>query len=382
MGILNVFSHSSPMYDVAIVGAGPSGIGVAAILKDLGCENYIILERHQPGYSFTKWPEETKLITPSFTTNFYGQMDLNAVVQGTSPAYSLGMEHPSGRDYARYLNLAVEHLDLPIRAPFDVSAVEGEGGYFRIKAQDGSSIDAKYVVWAAGEFQYPREDSFLGAEHCRHYAHIERFSDYSGKNAVVIGGYESGIDAAIHLSRQGKTVKVIGKTPFWTINTTDPSNNLSPFTRERLTEEMAKGRIELIGDTRVVEVEFADGIYRIHTDASSIAIESPAQPILATGFLSSLSVVREHFAFPEDDWIPSLTQEDESVIAPGLFLVGPQVRHDSIIFCFIYKFRQRFGVVARALGHRLGLDTTKTEKYRQEGLLMDDLSCCSQECSC
>ena len=67
---------------------------------------------------------------------------------------------------------------------------------------------------------------------------------------------------------------------------------------------------------------------------------------------------------------------------PDCFLVGPQVRHDDLIFCFIYKYRQRFGVVANAIGERLGMDTTPLETYRNEGLYLDDLSCCGEECVC
>ncbi len=32
------------------------------------------------------------------------------------------------------------------------------------------------------------------------------------------------------------------------------------------------------------------------------------------------------------------------------------MRHDRRIFCFIYKFRQRFGLVAEEIAFRLGLD--------------------------
>ena len=73
---------------------------------------------------------------------------------------------------------------------------------------------------------------------------------------------------------------------------------------------------------------------------------------------------------------------DESTKTPGLFLVGPQVRHENLIFCFIYKYRQRFGVVANTIGKALGLDTSMLEQLRHEGLYLDDLSCCSGECEC
>jgi hypothetical protein len=58
------------------------------------------------------------------------------------------------------------------------------------------------------------------------------------------------------------------------------------------------------------------------------------------------------------------------------------VRHEGHIFCFIYKYRQRFAVVARAIAVREGLDQDVLESYRQWGMLLDDLSCCGQQCEC
>jgi len=110
-------------------------------------------------------------------------------------------------------------------------------------------------------------------------------------------------------------------------------------------------------------------------------IKTLTPPILATGFEGSLRLVRKHFELREDGF-PLLTDEDESTAAPGLFLAGPAVRHDKHVFCFIYKFRQRFAVVARAIGQRLGLDTSALDTYRQWGMFLDDLSCCGQECVC
>ena len=78
------------------------------------------------------------------------------------------------------------------------------------------------------------------------------------------------------------------------------------------------------------------------------------------------------------DW-PSGMQ----LIMSNLFLVGPSVRHDDLIFCFIYKYRQRFAVVAKAIADRLGLETEEFEKtYRRWGMFLDDFECCGEQCVC
>ena len=81
-----------------------------------------------------------------------------------------------------------------------------------------------------------------------------------------------------------------------------------------------------------------------------------------------------------DDGLPLLSEKDESTITSGMYLCGPTVRHDNLVFCFIYKYRQRFAVVAKAIATSLGLPAEDLESYRQWGMYLDDLSCCGEEC--
>ena len=369
-------------FDVVIVGAGPAGIGIAAMLKDLGLKRMIVLEREKVGATFDKWPKEMQLLTPSFTTNFYGHLDLNAVISGTSPAYMLRKEHPTGKEYARYLRDVSDYFDLPVIEHINVEKVLRSGGSFKVHTAEGKLIESRFLIWAAGEFQYPNTNSVLGAELCLHNSRVKSWKHIKGDEICVIGGYESGIDAATHLSRLGKKVRIFDRDRSWSEKTTDPSENLSPFTLERLRQEMIHDRIELVGESMVREIRLVQDKYLIYVKGKSLPYQSAGPPVLATGFKSSLVIIKELFDWEKNESYCLLNDQDESTKTPGLFLVGPQVRHDNLVFCFIYKYRQRFGVVANAIGQRLGKDTTMLEPYRNEGLYLDDLSCCGEECVC
>jgi putative flavoprotein involved in K+ transport len=368
-------------FEVIIVGAGAAGIGTAIILRELGVEAFTILERHEIGASFARWPEEMRFITPSFTSNAFGLLDLNAVALNTSPAYTIGREHPTGREYAEYLKVIAGHFALPIREGVEVLAVEplpdGEG--FVVHTSAGEFRSA-FVIWAAGEFQYPRTYPFPGAEHCRHNAGVRTWREIEGDEATIIGGFESGIDAAYHLVMAGKRVRVLDSAASWENEGSDPSLALSPYTRERLDAALETGRLELVGGALVTEVERAAGGYLIR-DADGDEWRTATAPILATGFTGSLDLVRDLFDRDEEGRVV-LSERDESTRVPGLFVVGPQVRHGRAIFCYIYKFRQRFAVVAEAIGERLGLDLRLLELYEDSNMLLDDLSCCDAECAC
>ncbi len=44
-------------HDVVIVGAGPAGVGMSAMLTDFGIEKMIAIERGKVGETFDRWPE-------------------------------------------------------------------------------------------------------------------------------------------------------------------------------------------------------------------------------------------------------------------------------------------------------------------------------------
>ncbi|MEM7134037.1 MAG: NAD(P)/FAD-dependent oxidoreductase [Chloroflexota bacterium] len=367
-------------FDVIIVGAGPAGVGMGVTLQEMGLENFILLDRHEVGASFARWPAEMRLITPCFTSNGFGPPDLNAVTYHTSPAHMLQKGHPTGLEYAYYLKNVAEHFELPIRTGVEVEAVKpnATGQGFEVQTSIGQ-LATQFVIWAAGEFQYPWLDPFPGAEHCLHNSTVSSWAKLEGDSFVVIGGYESGLDAAYNLSKRGKEVVVLDRQFRWESRPTDPSRGLAPFTHSRLRSALNKGRLDLQGDVTIDGVERNGQGYFVFAEDGRMW-HSPTRPILALGFSGSLTLVDNLFDWHEEGY-PLLTEQDESIETPGLFLVGPEVRHGQVIFCFIYKFRQRFAVVAQAIGERLGLETEALEMYRRHHMFLDDLSCCNVECA-
>ena len=302
-------------YDVIVVGAGAAGIGCGLMLtKTFGVDKcrVLLVERGDVGETFHRWPEEMRFISPSFNQQGWtDSFDLNSIAHGSSPAFSLHSEHPSGKEYAAYLAAIAKMNGLQIRRHTEVTSIRpigggrGEGGtnndtnddmedddnyddndddlpLFSVDVQstststvNGSSnnektevnnetLTARYIVWAAGEFQYPQaprttstlaptttattmtaeeeekkqEDTTStdtnGEELCMHNSQVRSWADLPGNDFVIIGGYESGIDACVNLSRAGKRCKVLASTPCWNIKTSDPSLELAPYTAGRL----------------------------------------------------------------------------------------------------------------------------------------------------
>ncbi|MEL6712478.1 MAG: NAD(P)/FAD-dependent oxidoreductase [Planctomycetota bacterium] len=372
-------NSSTHIYDVIVVGGGAAGVGIGVALQHADVENFLVLDRHMVGASFAMWPAETRFISPSFATNAIGMLDLNSVAIGVSPAYSLGVEHPTGEEFAKHLVSVADYFELPVREDTEVLEITRTDDHFVVRTNEGRLL-AKHVVWAAGEFQYPVEGVIDGSEHCRHTATVERYGDLDGDEFLVIGGYESGIDAAYHLALQGKRVTVLDSECPWDDESSDPSIALSTYSLERMRDPLFKKHVELFANTPVAAVA-AEGDAFAVTSEEGRRFETGRPPLLAAGFAGSHRLVDDLFE-QRSDGFPLLNKDDESTITPGLFLCGPSVRHGNNVFCFIYKFRQRFAVVAKKIATSLGLEAEYLESYRDWGMYLDDLSICGEDCVC
>ncbi len=366
-------------YDVLVIGGGAAGVGVAVTLKHAGIENFAVLERGRVGASFASWPAETRFITPSFPTNSIGMLDLNSIAIGVSPAYSLEVEHPTGREYAAHLKDIVEFFDLPVLEKVEVLRVTKDGEDFCVDTAEGI-LRAKHVIWAAGEFQYPSTNGFVGSDLCRHTATVASYEKLEGDDFIIIGGYESGIDAAFHLAFNDKRVRLFDRGCPWKDESSDPSVALSTYSLERMREDWFGNFVELSPNTQINTVTKTDEGYEVTTQSGE-TYQTSVPPLLAGGFIGSHMLVADLFEQREDGY-PLLNEQDESTIVPGMFLCGPAVRHENHVFCFIYKYRQRFAVVAKTIATSLGLPAEELEAYRQWGMYLDDLSCCGEECVC
>ena len=367
-------------YDVIVVGGGAAGVGVGVALRHAGIENFVILERYLVGASFALWPSETRFITPSFPTNSIGMLDINAVALGASPAHMLRVEHPTGREYSMHLNAVAKYYELPVQTKTEVLRVTKIDDDFVVDTSE-ETLRAKHVIWAAGEFQYPEMAGFPGSALCQHTATILSYGDLVGDDFVIVGGYESGIDAAYHLAMRGKKVTLFDSDCPWEEESSDPSVALSTYSLERMRDPRFAEWVLLVPNATVESVAQTGPMFEVSTD-TGVKAYSPVPPLLAGGFRGGHQLVADLFELRPDGF-PVLNDDDESTRTAGLFLCGPSIRHDNHIFCFIYKYRQRFGIVARAIARSMGLPTEDLEEtYRHWGMFLDDLSVCGEDCVC
>lgn len=372
-------------HKIIIVGAGAAGIGFAVTLHRLNIKDFIILEKGNIGDSFLKWPKTTRFITPSFTSNGFGFPDLNAIAPDTSPAFTFSKEHLSGAEYAEYLHLVAKHYDLPIYKETAVEQIQKVSNHYQLTTNKGT-FTTTYLIMATGEYQNPSKADIKGAKHAMHYGEIDSFHVQSKESFVVIGGNESGCDALTNLAYQGNTVELYTNHFGKSETDPDPSISLAPITQERLQHIQNNPDFHThIHENYVATAIKKENDHYLIEFSNGKEVSSQHRPILATGFNTCLHQIKGDSLFNyNEDGLPLVSKKDESTICNNVFLIGPGLRQDNVIFCYIYKFRQRFLPVIATIAERENwkLDEDEINFFKQNQLFLDDLSCCDVVCDC
>lgn len=171
------------MYDLAIIGAGPAGLG-ASIYASRYKLSHLVLGAEVGGQ----------------------------VVEACDIENYAGIESISGKDLMeKFRRQTVDLGGTIVSAVVDKIGKNHEG--FEIFTEDGKKIEARSVILALGmkprKMNIPNEDKFIGKGVSYCATCDAMFS--RGKDVVVIGGGDSAATAALHLSKFVNSVQLLYK---------------------------------------------------------------------------------------------------------------------------------------------------------------------------
>lgn len=371
------------IHECIIIWAGPAGIWTALKLEELWIES-IILEGKHIWSSFSKWNSQTRFISPSFPGNAFGQVDLNSIHYSTSPWLMFKKEHMSWIEYTEYLQSIVQWFSIKVHEHERVLSISKKEDYFELLTENWSTFQCRFLISASWEFHFPHDGNIIGSKYALHSSKVSDYNWYRDAIDIIpiIGWYESSIDAAYGLYKIWKKTHIFCPHEINKTNTSDPSKNLSPYSVERLREMQKQNSVSFTQDF-ITDIYKEDLLYRLVWKSGEKHIFYQ-RPILATGFKSGLWYLWDLMSH-RPDGMPEINRYDELKKTKNIFIVGPQVRQQETIFCFIYKFRLRFWIIALEIAHRLwkNINFDETQKiWEKQGFFLDDLKNCTDECIC
>jgi len=189
-----------PIYDMLVIGAGPTGLacaieakraGFRPILVDKGCLCNSLF--HYPAHmTFFTTPELLEI--------------------GDMP-FSSPNQKPTRSEALEYYRKVAEHYELDIRQYETVVSVSGSDGDFAVRTTDrfdrATTHRARKLVVATGYYDLPNYLNIPGEQLSKVKHYYNEPHPYFGLDVVVIGGKNSAAIAALDLWRHGARVTLV-----------------------------------------------------------------------------------------------------------------------------------------------------------------------------
>jgi cation diffusion facilitator CzcD-associated flavoprotein CzcO len=203
-----------PECEVAIVGAGFSGIGAAIMLDKAGFSDYLVIEEGDGVGGAWHWNTYPGIAVdiPSFSYQFSFE------TRGDwSRVYAPGSEL---KGYAEH---CVDKYGVRDRIRFGtrITAASFDEGcdLWRLETCEGDSITARYVVNAAGALSQPKYPELAGLDEFEgitmHTSRWDHAVDLAGKRVGVIGTGASAVQVIPAIAPEVEQLTVFQRTPIW-----------------------------------------------------------------------------------------------------------------------------------------------------------------------
>jgi thioredoxin reductase (NADPH) len=328
----------SSVIPLLVIGAGPAGLATGLAAKRVGIPCVLLdrgtvvsaIERYPLGMTFFSTPEKLEIGGVPFVT---------------------ATEKPSRREGLIYYRRVAEMFGLDVRVREEVVELHREAdGTFRLlvkRPHDTVTYRAANVVVATGYYDQPNRLGVPGEDlpHVSHY--FTEGHRHWRQKVVIVGGGNSGVDAALESWRAGAQVTMVLRG-----EALHPSVKawVLPDINNRMKEGSIKVRwhsfVRAITPTHV-EVVNAQGVpERIPAD----------QVLLLTGYRPNMRLLRmAGVPISEQTGIPRHDEATMATPVPGLYIAGVLVGGDDDNRLFIENTRHHGELVVQAVAARLGV---------------------------
>jgi cation diffusion facilitator CzcD-associated flavoprotein CzcO len=200
--------------DIAIVGAGFTGLGMAIALDKSGRGDYVILEKAAD-------------IGGTWRENTYPgcACDIRSLLYSFSfePKRDWSRQFPRQPEILEYLHQCVDRYDLAKHIEFGAEAIsmayDDAAGRWTIRLAGGRIVDCRVLMTAMGPLHQPSIPKIPGAENFAgpqfHSAQWDHDTDLTGRRVAVVGTGASAIQFVPQIAKHAAQVTIFQRTPPW-----------------------------------------------------------------------------------------------------------------------------------------------------------------------
>ncbi|CAH0999883.1 Ferredoxin--NADP reductase [Neolewinella maritima] len=315
------------MYDLIIIGGGPSGINAAISAKRAGLR-YLILEKGVIANSLFNFPVNMTFFSTS----------LKLEIQDTP--FISHMDKPTRTEALEYYRRLIQHFDLDIKLYEGVERMRAIEGGYAVETRK-ATYPSRNVVVATGFYDTPRKLNIPGEDlpKVRHYYNDPHA--YIGQDVLVIGAANSACDAALECWRKGAQVTMA-------VRGGEISDRVKYWIKPDIENRIKEGSITAYFNTTTDEIQ-TDTVVLGTPDGQ---VRLPNDFVLAmTGYQPNFALF-ERLGLPVEDadvCKPIFNPDTLETLLPGVYMAGVACGGKQTSKLFIENTRDHGDIIVEAI---------------------------------
>jgi thioredoxin reductase (NADPH) len=324
------------VYDLLVVGAGPTGLACAIEAQKAGFRA-IVVDKGCLCNSLFHYPAQMTFFTTPELLEIGG-------IPFPSPN-----PKPTRAEALQYYRLVAVHYRLDVRQYHRVERVTGSDGAFTVHTEDRFGrrgvLKAHKLAVATGYYDLPNYLGIPGEKLSKVHHYYNDPHPYFEMDVVVIGGKNSAAIAALELWRSGARVTLVYRGP-------EIPPHVKYWIKPDIENRIKNGEIKAYFRSNVVEVA-----------PDAVTVETPQGRLtLKNDFVFAMTGYHPDFNFLErlglrfegEDRLPVCDAETLESNVPGIYLAGVIVAGARTNDIFIENGRFHGLQIAKALAAKLG----------------------------
>jgi len=322
---------SGEIFDLLVVGAGPTGLACAIEAQKTGLR-VVVVDKGCLCNSLFHYPAHMTFFTTPELLEIGG-------IPFPSPN-----QKPSRNEALQYYRQVAAYFKLDVRQYHRVDHLSGADGDFTVHLKDrfgrDSALRARKLVVATGYYDLPNYLNIPGEDLSKVYHYYDDPHPYAGMEVLVIGGKNSAAIAALELWRSGARVTLVHRGP-----AIQP--HVKYWIKPDIENRIKNGEIKAYFDSQVMEIT-----------PDTVLLQTPqGQQTIPNDFVFALTGYRPDFDFLEslgvhfagEFRLPVCDPETLESNVPGIHLAGVIVAGSKTNEIFIENGRFHGVLIAKAL---------------------------------
>ena len=327
---------STTLYDVLVIGAGPTGLACAIDAQRAGF-SVVIVDKGCLCNSLFHYPANM---------TFFTTPELLEI--GSMP-FSSPNQKPNRNEALEYYRKVAEHYRLNVMQYHTVDAVTGSDGDFTVHSTDrfgrSTPLRARKLIIATGYYDLPNYLNIPGEDLVKVLHYYDEPHPYFGLKVLVIGGKNSAAIAALDLWRHGAHVTLVHRGA-------ELHRHIKYWIKPDIENRIKNGEVAAYLSSTVESIS-----------EDSVTLATPdGQVTLANDFVFALTGYHPDFEFIDRLGVTLDEQNDRCPICdpaslesnvPGIYLAGVIVAGERTNEIFIENGRFHGKLIADSLRSKL-----------------------------